>query len=344
MIASFVIIVFFLLVLVIGSIMINSTEKVSPKHVFLHLFVIIMLYAATINFLTLVFQYTNVWVPDPLADADYYSYNNYLNIIRFGLAAFIVIFPVFILTSWFLNKSYLKNPAVKDMKIRKWLIYFTLFIAALVIIGDLVRIVLVFLEGELTLRIIIKALSVLVVTGVIFGYYLWDVKRTKPFKNHRYFVWLIIIVAIIAIAAGFFIIGSPQKERLRRFDQQKIDNLNEIQNQIVDYWRRTERLPETLAALENEISGYKAPNDPQSKEPYEYKVKGELIFELCAVFNLTSEEAMPNILKERIMTLSPLPQNWNWEHEVGKTCFERTIDKELYPPYEENIPVKPLMD
>jgi len=23
----------------------------------------------------------------------------------------------------------------------------------------------------------------------------------------------------------------------------------------------------------------------------------------------------------------------SWDHEEGETCFERTIDKEIYPPY-----------
>lgn len=312
--------------------MTNSKEKVSPRHVFLHLFVIIMLYAATVNFLTLVFQYINVWVADPLSEIGYYSYNRYYNIIRFALSSFIVVFPVFILTSWFLNKSYLKNPAIREMKTRKWLVYFTLFAAALIIIGDLVSIVFTFLEGEITLRFILKALSILFVTGLIFGYYLWDVKREKRFVYHKHFVWAVVIIAVIAIITGFFIIGSPQKERLRRFDQQRVNDLSNIQWQIVEYWRKTERLPENLTNLEDEISGYRTPTDPQTKQPYEYNVRGENSFELCAEFNLESDEKSV-IVPERTISL-PKEENWNWEHTAGRVCFQRTIDKELYPPYE----------
>ena len=43
----------------------NQT-KVSPKHVFLHLFAIIMLYSSAANFLTLIFQYINILAPDKL--------------------------------------------------------------------------------------------------------------------------------------------------------------------------------------------------------------------------------------------------------------------------------------
>jgi hypothetical protein len=123
----------------------TPTEKTTPKHVFLHLFVIIMLYASTINFVTLLFQYINYWVADPLLRTSYaVSYN--ADLIRFGIASLIIIFPVFILSSKFLNKSYIKNAAIREMRIRKWLIYFTLFVSALIIVGDLVSIILSFFK------------------------------------------------------------------------------------------------------------------------------------------------------------------------------------------------------
>jgi len=317
-----------------------NQEKVSPKHVFLHLFVIIMLYATTINFLTLLFQYINVWIPDPLSEIGYYSASRYYDIIRFALSSFIIVFPVFILTSWFLNRNYSKNPAVFDMKIRKWLIYFTLFVAALVIIGDLVRIVFVFLEGEITLRFTLKALSVLLVTGLIFGYYLWNVRRTKPFHRHKYFVWTIIAIALVTVIAGFFIIGSPKTERLRRFDDQRINDLDNIQWQIIEYWQRKEKLPETLDELTNEISGYQAPVDPQTGLPYWYIKKEENSFELCAEFNLGRDERGSSTRARIPKPLGARELDWNWEHTAGRTCFERTIDKELYPPYNEDDKAK----
>ena len=310
----------------------DQTEKISPKHVFLHLFVIIMLYAATINFLTLAFQYINVWVPDTLSEINFYTQNQYHNTIRFALAFFIIIFPVFILTSWSLNRSYLKNPAVKDMKTRKWLIYFTLFTAALIIIGDLVRIVFVFLEGEITTRFILKAISVLFVIIVIFGYYLWDIKRTKAFKRHKQFVLAIVIIALITIIAGFFIIGSPKTERLQRLDLERVQSLSNIQWQIINYWQKKERLPEQLSDLEDEISGYTVPTDPITKEPYEYQTKGDETFELCATFDLAGQ-------KEEIR----MPRyEQSWQHGLGRICFERTIDKELYPPNSKNTNFLPI--
>jgi hypothetical protein len=63
--------------------------------------------------------------------------------------------------------------------IRKWLIYFTLFAAALIIIGDLVTLLNRFLEGELTVRFLLKVLAVFFVAGSVFYYYLWDLRKHK---------------------------------------------------------------------------------------------------------------------------------------------------------------------
>src|SRR5438132_4874360 len=43
----------------------------------------------------------------------------------------------------------------------KWLIYLTLFVAALIIIGDLVSLIYNFLGGDVTIKFVLKALSVL---------------------------------------------------------------------------------------------------------------------------------------------------------------------------------------
>lgn len=192
----------------------NTTQtKVSPKHVFLHLFAIIMLYLSTANFITLIFQYINILVPDKLSQIGYQAFYR-SSLIRFSISSIVIVFPALILISWLLNKNYKKEPAVRDMKTRKWLIYFTLFLAGLVIVGDLISIIWNFLGGEITIRFILKSLSMLFVSGLIFGYYLWDVRREFPKTNAKlkYFVWSVSALVLIVVITGFFLIGSPQKK------------------------------------------------------------------------------------------------------------------------------------
>lgn len=150
--------------------------KASPKDVFLHLFAMGTFYFSVVNFLLLIFEYVNRAFPDAVNAYEYI--NTYSDsTIRFALSSLIVIFPVYILTTWYINKMYAKFPEKRDIRIRKWLVYLTLFIAAGTVIGDLVTLINTFLSGEITTRFILKVIAVLFVAGASFGYYLWDLKR-----------------------------------------------------------------------------------------------------------------------------------------------------------------------
>lgn len=155
---------------------ISSTKKVSPKDVFMHLLAIISLYTAAGSFIALLFQYINILIPDIL-EYNYYSAQSAYSGIRWAIASLIVVFPTYVVTTWMLNKSYVKEPEKRNLRIRKWLIYFTLFLAALIIIGDLVTLIYSLLGGDLTTRFILKVVVVLFVSGSVFYYYLWDLRR-----------------------------------------------------------------------------------------------------------------------------------------------------------------------
>jgi hypothetical protein len=309
-------------------------KRNTPRDVFLHLLAIVTLYWSAVSFVTLLWQYINYFFPDVLNR--YYSMG-FAGPIRFAVSSLIIVFPVFILVSWYLNKVYAKESQVRESRIRKWLIYLTLFIASLVIIGDLITIINIFLGGEITTRFILKAVSVLLVAGVIFGYYLDDVRRETPTKSAKYFAWSTGIVVLIAIIGAFFIVGSPTTARLIQFDQQKLSDLQGIQYQIVNHWQTKEKLPATLSDLTDNISGYVAPVDPQNQASYEYSIKDSttLTFELCATFNKEGkDEYGKNSYPVSPYVVGGIPENW--QHGVGRVCFERTIDKELYPPFSKN--------
>jgi len=307
-----------------------------PRDVFLHLLAIVTLYWSSVTFVTLLWQYINYFFPDALNR--YYNSFAFTGPIRFAISSLIIVFPVFILVSWYLNKVYRKEAAVRESKIRKWLLYLTLFIASLVIIGDLVAVINIFLNGEMTVRFILKALSVLLVAGVVLGYYLDDVRRETPTKLAKNFAWGTGAVVLVAVVGAFFVVGSPQSARLVQFDQQKIMDLENIQGQIVNYWQRKEVLPNSLNDLNDPISSFKVPVDPQTNQPYQYNIKystdsSALQFELCANFNMSSQNNAQSILNKP-MPVAGIPDsyNQNWDHPAGDYCFERTIDPQLYPP------------
>ena len=157
----------------------QAQSKTSPKDFFFHLLAMIALYASAISFSAVVWQYINLWIPDALEKAQYFSADSARHIIRNSLSILIVFFPTYIATSWSLHRSYLADTSKRNLWIRKWLTYFTLFVAAIIILVDLVELINTFLNGELTLRFFLKVLTIFFVAGSIFGYYIYDLKKFK---------------------------------------------------------------------------------------------------------------------------------------------------------------------
>lgn len=302
----------------------------TPKDFFMHLLGFFALYVSVVSFLVLFFQYINVWFPDALN----FYFTGILNAIRMSSSALIVVFIVFILVSWLLERDFSNNPAKRDLKFRKWLIYFTLFVSAVTIVIDLVRLVYNFYSGDLSIKFFLKVIIVFLVAAAVFGYYFWDLKRKsdKKYKQPRLIAWLVAVLVLATIVSGFFIVGSPTTQRSRQFDDRRISDLQNIQSQIVNYWQQKEKLPEKLADLNDSISGFTVPTDPENGQAYEYNVISSQDFELCAVFKTAS---LANTTDTAIVKPStPLyyvdPYQQNWEHGVGRVCFSRTIDPELY--------------
>jgi hypothetical protein len=302
-----------------------------PRDLFLHLLAIVTLYWSAISFVTLLWQYINYFIPDVL---NYYG-GSFNEPMRFAIASLIIVFPVFILVSWFLNRIYKKEYVVRESKIRKWLLYFTLFASAVIVIGDLVSIINTFLGGDITTKFILKALSILLVAGLVFWYYLDDVRREIPTKLAKSFAWATCIIVLVGVVEAFFIVGSPATARLIQFDQQKVSDLQGVQSQVVNYWQRKQALPSTLNILNDPISGFKIPLDPQNKDKgyvYEYNIKdaANLSFELCATFNKEGADQYGQVKPISVPVMGFTADNWS--HASGRVCFERTIDKQLYPP------------
>lgn len=304
----------------------NTTPKSTPKDVFLHLLNIFTFFLSIISFITLYIQYISALFPDLLN----FYYTSMANGVRWSTSILVIAVPVYILTSWLLGKDLASDPARRELKLRKWLTYFTLFISAVTIIVDLIMFVFSFLSGELTIQFFLKVFVVLLVAGAVFGYYVWDLRRKKlKSKAPKILAWVLSFVVLASIVWGFFIIGTPAEQRERRFDEQRTSDLQMLQNQIISYWVKKEALPQSLSSLEDNISGFIVPKDPGTDQAYEYAVTDELSFELCADFKTsTSDFGLDGRADKYFYVYDSFQQNWS--HEAERTCFSRTIDPELY--------------
>ena len=301
--------------------------KMTAKDFFLHIAVIALLYTGTVALLNILFRVINVAFPQ-VTQYGYYGSTS----ISLPVATLIVVFPLFLFLANVLRRGYTEEPSRKEYPVRKWLIYITLFIAGAVLAGDLVTLIYYFLDGqELTTAFLLKILSVLVVAGCIFGYYIDDLK--DRLTSSRRNMWRVVATILVlgSIIAGFYVLGTPTSQRMLRYDSQKTSDLQSIQWQIVNYWQQKGVLPRTLTELEDPISGFMVPVDSQTKGSYEYKKTGTLKFDLCAKFNKSSQEVTGAMT--RVAYPEPIGKgNESWQHEAGNKCFSRTIDPDLYPP------------
>jgi hypothetical protein len=302
--------------------------RTTPRDFFLHLGTIVTLYISSVSLLTLLFQIIYYRFPDALAGA-YFGYDPYSGAVRMAIASLVIAFPLFWLISWILNRDYISMPEKKALGVRRWLVYFTLFIAGVTIMIDLIVLINTFLGGEVTARFALKVLAVLLIAGLIFGYYIYDFKKYPkgPSKAMKGFLSGAAVLILLSIIAGFFVMGSPSKQREIGFDSQRINDLQMVQNATVNYWQSKNALPQNLSQLNDPISGFSVPVDPETGVSYEYRATGNLGFELCATFGETT-----NAADKTVPAIYPGANNDNWTHGAGRQCFERTIDPELYPP------------
>lgn len=145
----------------------------------------------------------------------------------------------------------------------------------------------------------------------------------------KIFIYGVIVIIAAAIVAGFFIVGSPFEERIRRFDDRRVQDLQNIQSEIINYWTSKESLPNTLSDIRDDIRGIVIPKDPETGGEYEYIIRGNLTFALCATFSRASESMNSSTPKP---VRDPYYTGENWEHSEGRVCFERTIDPDIYRP------------
>lgn len=317
--------------------------KVTPKDFFLWAGAMISLYASVAAFVALIFDYLNYSFPDTL---DYFSGDPYSSGISHEMAAVIILFPLFLILIRSIRTSIAHDPTRQDVWVRRWALYLTLFITIATIAGDLITLVMYFLNGDVTLRFALKTLTILLVASGMYMHFLADLRgfwKDYPARA-RLVSWAVAVLASMTIIAGFFIVGTPWQARLYRYDDQKVSDLQSTQYQIVNYWQLKEKLPTTLVDLHDPISDFVVPTDPQSSAAYVYEVTGALSFKLCATFNAATQKYSTNSNRYDAPAV-PYPVNGTtfekgadinalpWTHEAGQQCFERTIDPQRYPPF-----------
>jgi len=295
-------------------------EQQNAKFAFFYLLSLVALVFTSLSTGMIIFQIINKTVIDDLSLAPGGFSQDAL---RFAISSIIIAAPIYFIMMRFINKSLLSAQLGKESGIRKWLTYFILLISAIVMISWFIATVGSFLNGEFTVKFILKALTSILISALIFSFYLYDIKREDVSKNNsviKTYFFGSIALAAVALIASFFFIDSPLKVRAQKFDQTIINKFSQIDNAISSYYGENKTLPENLDSLLNGGSTYYVIEsditDPATSKVFEYKVTADNAYELCATFK-TENKSQGGDKSYYVDT--------RWLHDIGYQCLKQRV-------------------
>jgi hypothetical protein len=156
----------------------RARPYLSAREAFIYLVLFGTLYASAYNLGSLVFEFINRAFPDASQTFDGYEQYSRQSI-RWSISWLIVAFPVFLYLSWLTERDISRDPMKRASKVRRWLTYLTLCSAACALLGDFTTLVYNVLGGELTVRFLLKVLTVALISGTAFIYYLNDIRQDE---------------------------------------------------------------------------------------------------------------------------------------------------------------------
>lgn len=244
------------------------------------------------------------------------------NALKFAISAILIAGPVYFFTTFKINRALFKGDLPAESGIRRWLSYFILFVSSVVTIGYLIGILFSFLDGEITLKFILKALTALMISNTVFAYYFYDIKRKKVIKVKdrviKLFLGFAVLICVISLVIAFAIGESPGLTRARKQDEKTLSSIQSLERYVERYYHDYGELPGSLDDLSH-VEPYK---HEVSDEDIEYRVLGTHKYQLCGEFNNSSD-----IYFEAGYLYKNLDKRWR--HEQGRFCFEREVKERV---------------
>ncbi len=326
-----------------------SVQRATTLEIVLNFFSFILLGISATALGTLLFEIINHYFPDALNTlSDYYYYNATSDTIHYATAAIVIAFPLYcgVMRFWF--STFRRDEGKREARLSKWLTYLVLLVASVTVVGDLIVVVYTLLQGEITARFLLKALTILTIAGAIFGFYFYErkaVQYKKPVTRSLFqvFGWVFSVAVLIAVVLGFVVAGSPMTARKKAFDMQRAQDLSTLVGCVSSYAQSAHYLPDSLTTLqESERYSYcsNAMQDSETKTPYEYRVLSPLVptaqknvyegsVELCATFSLDSQGTENQKELSKRYVINTTSNKW-YIHGKGRSCDTEKIRVNVY--------------
>lgn len=308
-----------------------TSQNNAAKFAFFYLLSLVALIVMAISVGAIIFQIINKEVMDIINEfSGYFSHEA----LKGAISSLIISAPIYFIATGQIQKNLYSGDLEKESGVRKWLTYFILLITCIIMLGYLIAILNQFLDGELTLKFSLKALTAIVISGSIFSFYLYDVKRQEiKGRKDKFIKWSFVAAltfVVVSLIAGFFYVESPIETRNRKVDEKIISHLYGIDNAITMYYQEHKSLPESLDEINNSAYYLKADQfkNPKTGLPYEYKKIDSMVYEICTEF-LTSNKDNPEPMHMYEYT------DTRKMHDAGYQCIKSRIkiidDRNEYP-------------
>lgn len=290
----------------------------NAKFAFWYLLSLVALIFMALSTGQVIFQVINKYIPEfvshyaPVFDA---------SILKFAISSLIISIPLYFVTVRQIEQSLEKKELPKDAPVRRWLTYFILLISSLVVIVWLIMTINSYLEGELTSKFLLKTLTVVVISGLAFSYYLYDIRRDEvKKKNPIILVYLVVslVVTIGSLVTAFMIGETPGEARARRHDVEVLGHFDQISATVQSYYTDNQKLPDNIDQLKDQIPYLNAAalKDSKTGEAYKYNKVNDTQYELCATFEAD------NTKPANTYDYSYADR---WPHGVGYQCLKQKV-------------------
>jgi hypothetical protein len=296
----------------------NDNKSNAAKYAFFYMLSLVALVFMALSTGMIIFQIINKLVPDV---PGFFQGGFSDGQLKYAISQLIISAPIFFLTMRQIHKYLYSGELDNQSQIRKWLTYFMLFVSSIVLIGWLIGTLNSFMQGELTAKFALKALTSIGLSAAVFGYFLYDIRRrqVKGAKDKvvRMFAYGSLAVVVAVLIGGFLVVESPQETRSRKMDDLVIQRFNEIDRAINTYYVEYGELPPDLEVLQGEFSYLQDEDfrDPATGEEFGYNVTGDNRYELCADFRTATEDrpGRDYYFDDR------------WRHGAGEQCLMQTV-------------------
>jgi hypothetical protein len=139
-------------------------------------------------------------------------------------------------------------------------------------------------------------------------------------KFDRIFALLATLAVVVAAIAGFWLLGTPSRQRQIRADRERVEDIQRIaeylhqQAELSQQQGQPVNLPASLPANRRE-------KDPISGKPYDYQRLNSSQYKLCAEF---ATDSAADKLRDSRDSYYSTEQEF-WQHPSGRYCFQLDV-------------------